>query len=222
MPLDSEHGSEPVIVAIDVDAQKTFTPLCPQELPVAGGDEIVVELNAQAALADLRVMTKDAHCLQAKWLVGSHAEMLRATGLPEADLTWVAHAIVGSEGFELLDGLPKSTDYDYCVWKGVDPELHPYGACFHDISETLSTGLLEWLTAKQVRIVIVGGLATDYCVKHTVLQLLKGGSWQVWVNRAACRSIAPETEAAAWAAMENAGAKLFDNAGKIKEFILNQ
>ena len=47
-----------MIVSIDVDAQKTFTPLCPKELPVAEGHLIADELNAQAALADLRVMTK--------------------------------------------------------------------------------------------------------------------------------------------------------------------
>ena len=64
-----------MIVSIDVDAQKTFTPLCPQELPVAGGDEIVAELNAQAALADLRVMTNDAHGPAAKWLVDNPVDM---------------------------------------------------------------------------------------------------------------------------------------------------
>ncbi len=58
-----------MIVSIDVDAQKTFSPLCPQELPVAEGDTIVAELNAQAALADLRVMSKDAHSPSAKWIV---------------------------------------------------------------------------------------------------------------------------------------------------------
>lgn len=58
-----------MIVSIDVDAQKTFTPLCPKELPVNEGHLIVEELNAQAALADLRVMTKDAHHMAAKWLV---------------------------------------------------------------------------------------------------------------------------------------------------------
>ena len=50
--------------------KKTFTPLCPKELPVAEGHLIVDELNAQAALADLRVMTKDAHHTAAKWPCG--------------------------------------------------------------------------------------------------------------------------------------------------------
>ncbi len=66
---------------------------------------IVEELNAQAALADLRVMTKDAHHMVAKWLVDNPVDMLKPTGLPDADLTWVAHAMVGTRGYELLDGL---------------------------------------------------------------------------------------------------------------------
>ena len=211
-----------MIVSIDVDAQKTFSPLCPQELPVAGGDMIVAELNAQAALADLRVMSKDAHSPSAKWIVDKAVDMLQPTGLPNADLTWVPHAIVGTPGFELLDRLPAATGYDYCVWKGVDPEFHPYGACFHDIDEKLSTGLLEWLHSKQAQTVIVGGLATDYCVKTTVLQLLKGGAWQVIVNAAACRGIAPDTTEAAWNEMMAHGAIVLENAAKISEYIKNQ
>ena len=211
-----------MIVSIDVDAQKTFTPLCPQELPVFGGDEIADELNAQAALADLRVRTKDAHSPAAKWLVDNPNNMLKPTGLPNADITWVAHAIVGSKGFDLLDGLPDCTDYDYCVWKGVDPQLHPYGACFHDIEEKLSTGLLEWLHSKDVTTIIVGGLATDYCVNITVLQLLKNGAWQVLVNEAACRGIAADTVAAAWHEMRQQGAVVLADAAAIQRYLVNQ
>lgn len=204
------------IVAIDVDAQKTFTPLCPDELPVAEGDTIVNELNQQASLAHYRVMSKDAHCSSALWLCESHAQMMQPTGLPEADLTWVSHAITGSYGFELLDGLPPVTEYDFCVWKGIEPSLHPYGACYHDISENISTGLIEWLTCKKADILIIGGLATDYCVKKTVLQLLKSSQWQVWVNRAACRGISPQTCKQAWIEMQSAGATLFENTQEIE------
>ena len=30
------------IAAFDIDAQQTFTPLCPDELPVDGGDMILI------------------------------------------------------------------------------------------------------------------------------------------------------------------------------------
>ncbi|MGL5290220.1 MAG: nicotinamidase, partial [Aeromonas sp.] len=55
------------IASLDIDAQKGFTPLCPNELPVAGGSEIVAALNAQATLATLRVGSKDAHPANADW-----------------------------------------------------------------------------------------------------------------------------------------------------------
>lgn len=208
-----------MIAAIDVDAQKTFTPLCPNELPVAGGDEIVSELNAQAQYADLRVMTKDAHTLEAKWLCADHSQMGQPTGLPDADQTWVAHAIVGTYGFELLDGLPAESEYDFCVWKGTSPELHPYGACFHDLKEQRSTGLIEWLHSQQVDTVIVGGLATDYCVKTTVLQLLQHSGIKVLVNRAACRGIAADTCEQAWAQMAQQGAVILDDAAAVGEYL---
>lgn len=38
--------------SFDVDAQKGFTPLCPDELPVAGGEALAEALNRQAALPD--------------------------------------------------------------------------------------------------------------------------------------------------------------------------
>ena len=39
------------IASFDVDAQKGFTPLCPNELPVPEGDAIVPALNQLAARA---------------------------------------------------------------------------------------------------------------------------------------------------------------------------
>lgn len=208
-----------MIVSLDIDAQKTFTPLCPAELPVHEGHRIAAELNAQARLAQLRAMSKDAHSPAARWICASHAEQLRPTGLPNAREAWVAHAIVGTQGFELLDELPPVTAYDFCVWKGVEPDMHPYGACYHDLAEKLSTGLIEWLRDKGATVLLVGGLATDYCVKTTVLQLLRGGDWQVLVNRAACRGIAADTVAAAWREMQVAGAVVLDDAAAMAAYL---
>ena len=208
-----------MIVSLDIDAQKTFTPLCPDELPVSYGDTIVAELNAQAALANFRVMTKDAHSPSAKWICHDKDAQIQPTHLPNAPETWLPHAIIGSKGFELLDKLPAITEYDFCVWKGIEPDMHPYGACFHDIAEKMSTGLIEWLRIKRAKTLIVGGLATDYCVKETVLQLLRGGAWTVIVNRAACRGIAHDTIAQAWKEMERMGAILLNDATAIKTYL---
>ena len=100
--------------------------------------------------------------------------------------------------------------------------MHPYGACYHDLAEKLSTGLIEWLRDKGATVLLVGGLATDYCVKTTVLQLLRGGDWQVLVNRAACRGIAADTVAAAWREMQAAGAVVLDDAAAMAAYLLER
>ncbi|WP_325891135.1 nicotinamidase [Grimontia sp. NTOU-MAR1] len=194
-----------MIASIDVDPQKTFTPICPGELPVDGGDKIAPALNEQAKKASFRVLTKDAHPVNAVWVVDSHNKMLAPLEHANADLTWVSHAVPGTEGFEIIPGLPDVTEYDHVIWKGVEPDLHPYGACFHDIQEKLSTGLIEWLKAKEVTTVLVGGLATDYCVKTTAMQLKMYGDFDVWVNLEACRGITEETTETGCAQMRDAG-----------------
>ena len=155
------------IAAFDIDAQNTFTPVCPDELPVAEGDQIVEELNAQAALASLRIGSRDAHSPQAVWIAGNgHPVLSPVSGYPDVDVYWPAHAIVGTKGFEFITGLdPKN--YDFQVYKGIEIDKHPYGACYHDLANTLSTGAIEYLREHGITTVICGGLATDYCVKNT-------------------------------------------------------
>lgn len=203
------------IAAIDVDVQNTFTPVCPDELPVPQGHLIAAALNEQASLAHFRIMTKDAHTPLAPWVVRSHSEMFQPAGLPEADITWVAHAVPGSKGFELIDGLPAVSDYDFLVYKGIEPTFHPYGACYHDLSEKLSTGLIEWLHQHQVTTVILGGLALDYCVKTTALQL-KNVGFNVVVNLSATKGIADETVQQALQQMQRAGISLAANIEELK------
>ena len=206
------------IASLDIDAQKGFTPLCPNELPVAGGADIVAALNAQAALASLRIGSKDAHPANAAWVVTTPAAMLQPLDLPNADLTWPTHCVPGTPGFELLDGLPAPIDYDFFVWKGVEPDLHPYGACYHDLAERRSTGLIEFLQARSVDTVLVGGLATDYCVKTSVLQLRRAG-FRVIVHLDACRGIAPETIDQARTRMIEAGAELAQTLADIQRLL---
>lgn len=193
------------VASFDVDAQRTFTPLCPDELPVPGGDEIAEELNRQASLAGWRIGSKDAHSPNAAW-VTDDPERIGHPGAPAAHARefWPVHAVPGTEGFELLPDLPHPVDYDYFVWKGVEPDMHPYGACYHDLDEQRSTGVLEWLTERGVSHVLVGGLATDFCVKATALQLKEAG-FETILNLAACRGISREGTEKALAEMHAAG-----------------
>jgi len=203
LPIDA-------IASFDVDAQRTFTPLCPDELPVPGGDEIGAELNRQARRARFRLGSKDAHSPQAVW-VTEDPERVGKGGVPGDNVEehWPVHAVPGTEGFELVPGLPRPADYDFFVWKGVELDMHPYGACYHDIAERISTGVIEWLRAHSITHVLVGGLATDFCVKATALQLRRAG-FETLLNLAACRGIAPDSTEAALAEMRRAGVVTFD------------
>lgn len=179
------------IATFDVDAQNGFSPVCPEELPVPEAEEIVPELEFMATLADFRIASKDAHPANAVWVVDKSEDMLQPLDFPNADLTWVRHCEPGTKGFELLQGLPHPTEYDYFVWKGMEADLHPYGACYHDIKEELSTGVIEFLKQNDVGTVIVGGLAFDFCVKTTVIQLERAG-FQVIVYLGATRALTSE------------------------------
>ncbi|MBV4533747.1 nicotinamidase [Pseudomonas sp. SWRI107] len=192
------------IASFDVDAQNGFTSNAPQELPVPGGELIVPALNAMARRADLRLGSKDAHPANAAWTVAEHGQMLQPLTLANADLTWVSHCVPGTAGFELLPGLPAPIDYDYFVWKGVEPDLHPYGACYHDLAERRSTGAIEYLKVQQVQAIIVGGLALDYCVRTTALQLRRAG-FEVLLYLPACRALSADGANAACSEMQAAG-----------------
>ena len=196
-----------LVASFDVDPQNTFTMLCPDELPVAGGDEIVGELNEQAEFAALRVASRDAHTLAALWLpTPDQPQFSPITGYPNLDVRWRAHAIVGTKGFEFIAGLDPAR-YAFQVYKGIQPDMHPYGACYHDLAGKLSTGVIEYLKQRDITTVIVGGLATDYCVKNTVLQLIDA-EFSVILNLGACRGIAPDTTEAALAEMKTKGAQI--------------
>lgn len=190
--------------SFDVDVQKGFTPLCPEELPVVGGETLAAALNRQAGLARLRIGSKDAHPVNAVWQAAAGAPQFSPVAGKSVDIRWNLHCVPGTRGHELIDGLPHPADYEFFVQKGIEPDMHPYGACYHDLAERQSTGVIEFLLCNSIETVLVGGLATDYCVKTTALQLRRGGL-EVIVNLAACRGISPDTVQAALVEMAAAG-----------------
>jgi len=204
------------IACFDTDAENCFTPICPDELPVPGGTEIVKELNDQAELGDFRIASKDGHPENAIWRATRKDPQFSPVEGEHVDMRWNMHGVPGTKGFELIDGLPHISKYQFIIYKGVEKDMHPYGACYHDPAEKISTGVIEFLKYKGVKVVIVGGLATDYCVKLTVLQLLRAG-FIVILNLGACRGIAEDTTKAAIEEMRNSGAIIVENTAEIIE-----
>ena len=143
-------------------------------------------------MADVLIGSSDAHSEHALFRVETTEEQFQPLDYENTDCTFKMHCQPGTKGFELLDGLPAPTEYDYFVWKGVSPDLHPYGACYHDLKETLSTGVIEYLQCANVTDVVVGGLATDFCVATTAKQLAKTGKFKVVLNLEGSRGISAE------------------------------
>ncbi|WP_413699541.1 isochorismatase family protein [Psychromonas sp. KJ10-10] len=200
-----------ITASFDVDPQCGFTFLCPDELPIYQGDEIADELNAQAQFASYRLVSKDSHPADALWITNKAEEIMTPVEgyHPDLDIKWPAHCIVGTKGNQLIPGLPEEKNYDLLIEKGVEAHKHPYGACYHDLANNESTGVIEWLKQRNIEVVIVGGLATDFCVKTTVLQLREAG-FKVIVNLVACRGVDSETSKLACDEMRDAGVELIN------------
>ncbi|EEX92046.1 nicotinamidase [Vibrio orientalis CIP 102891 = ATCC 33934] len=177
--------------AVDVDPQKGFSELCPNELPVQGALEIVEELKCNHSKASIKIVSRDMHPPGAAWEAETPEQMLEPVGMPEVDIKWNPHCVVGTTGVELLPGLPAIREYDFQINKGIDPDAHPYGAFYHDQADTLSTGGIEFLISHQISHVIVGGLALDFCVKKSVEQLVDAG-FSVILNLASTRAVFPD------------------------------
>jgi nicotinamidase/pyrazinamidase len=176
---------------IVVDAQYDFMP--GGSLAVPNGDEIVAYINSIVDNYALVLFTKDYH-------PKDHCSFLGFGG------QWPEHCVVETEGAKIHSGIRVSVEtYAPLIYKGVHRDFDSYsGFCSGGDFETK---LREILEDEGITSVDVCGLATDYCVKATVLDALKFGLGAT-VLIGGCRGITQETSDAAIKAMVNAGAKV--------------
>ncbi|MES4612928.1 MAG: bifunctional nicotinamidase/pyrazinamidase [Ewingella sp.] len=126
-------------------------------------------------------------------------------GLPQ--VWWPVHCVQGQRGAEFHPQLD-SQQFDHVVRKGQNVAIDSYSA-FFDNAHRAATGLHQWLQEKQVQRLIVMGLATDYCVKFTVLDALELG-YKVELLVEGCRGVNlnPQDSQQAIDEMQQAGAEL--------------
>ncbi len=141
-----------------VDFQNDFTP--GGALPVPEGDRIAGPLNRLLDGFDLVVATRDWHPPDHGSFEGVEVEPGRWRGT-EPPSIWPVHCVQGTPGAELHPALDRAK-VDVVVDKGQDPTSQGYSG-FQD------TRLGDLLRERGVERLYVGGLATDYCVKNTVL-----------------------------------------------------
>jgi nicotinamidase/pyrazinamidase len=147
-----------------VDFQNDFTP--GGALPVREGDLIAGPINALGDRFDLVIATRDWHPEDHGSFKGVEIdpETWRGTDPPRI---WPVHCVAGTEGAQLHPALDQ-TKVDVIVDKGQNPSTQGYSG-FQD------TELGNLLRERGVERLYVTGLATDYCVKNTVLDAVREG-----------------------------------------------
>ncbi len=178
-----------------VDVQNDFLP--GGSLPVPEGDRIVPLLNRYIDLfhrAGLPIYaTRDWHPEQTRHF--------KAYGG-----VWPPHCVQGTRGAEFHPdlNLPPET---IIVSKGMDPNEDSYSG-FQGRTPDGHT-FTEALKAREIEHLYVGGVATDYCVRHTVLDARREG-FQVTVLEDAIRGVdlVPGDSERALREMVEAGARI--------------
>lgn len=125
-----------------------------------------------------------------------------------AQTFWPDHCVQNSEG-AALHPLLKQQDIAAVFHKGENPAIDSYSA-FFDNGHRQKTQLDAWLRERGINELTVLGLATDYCVKFTVLDALNLG-YTVNVITDGCRgvNIQPQDSNLAFMEMSAAGATLY-------------
>jgi nicotinamidase/pyrazinamidase len=147
-----------------VDFQNDFTP--GGALPVPEGDRIAGPINRLLDSFDLVIATRDWHPPEHGSFSGVEVDSAEWRGADPSSI-WPEHCVQDTPGAQLHSSLEQAK-VDVVIDKGQDPNSQGYSA-FQE------TRLGELLRERGVDHLFVTGLATDYCVKQTVLDALRDG-----------------------------------------------
>lgn len=141
---------------IIIDVQNDF--LSGGSLPIPKGEEIIPILNIYISIFKRShgkvFATRD-------WHPANHLGFLEFGGI------WPPHCIHNTDGAKFHPNL-KLPPNVIIISKATKPDKEAY-------SGFEGTNLLAKLQKEQIKRVFIGGLATEYCVKNTILDALKFG-----------------------------------------------
>ena len=193
---------------IVVDLQNDFMP--GGTLPVPLGDEVVSIANRLMSKFDLVVASQDWHPAEHSSFASRHkgrqpGDVIEWNGLEQ--ILWPDHCVQETPGAAFHHDL-NTLGIDKVFQKGVDPAIDSYST-FYDNAHRRSTGLADYLHTHNVDEVYLLGLATDYCVKFSVMDAIRETLRAVVVEDG-CRGIdlKPGDVARAFGQMRDAGASI--------------
>jgi nicotinamidase/pyrazinamidase len=159
---------------LPVDLQQGFTTLCPAELPIPGGLEIVPNVNR---LLDLLWARIDA---SQDWHPPDHCSFHG-----QRHNLYPPHCVAGTPGADFIPGL--HTDRFHTIWrKGYQRDADAYAVTAQH------PGLPALLRQSGITSVVVCGLATNICCFYAARDLRRTGFRVVIVEDASAGIDVPE------------------------------
>lgn len=188
-----------------VDVQNDFCPGGALEVP--NGDEIIPVINKLSQEFDVVVQTQDWHPAGHSSFASSHdgKDPFETIEMPYGEqVLWPDHCVQGSHGAEFHPDLETNRS-QLIIRKGFRKEIDSYSA-FYENDDKTTTGLTGYLRQRNIDTLYAVGLATDFCVKWSVVDGLKEG-FDVYVVEEAVKGIDIEGSVdQAWSEMLDAGA----------------
>lgn len=195
---------------IIVDVQNDF---CPGgALAVPNGDQVMQPINSLIPHFHCIVQTQDWHPNDHLSFASnhSHKDPFDTIEMEYGEqVLWPDHCVQGTNGAEFHPDL-NTIPSQLIIRKGFRKKIDSYSAFFENDQETV-TGLHGYLQERDVKQLVVTGLATDFCVKWTVLDALKL-EYQVTLVEDAVRGIDMDGSVEkAIKEMKQAGASMSDS-----------
>jgi nicotinamidase/pyrazinamidase len=192
---------------IVIDVQRDF---CPGgALAVAGGDEIVPQINGLMAAFGTVVLTQDWHPADHASFAANQPGQAPFSLIEMAygpQVLWPTHCVQGTPGAGFHPGLATGPA-QMVIRKGFRSAIDSYSAFFEN-DHTTPTGLEGYLRSRGIARLTLVGLATDFCVAYSAADAARLG-FGVTVIESACRAIDLDGSlAAAKKAMAAAGVRV--------------
>ena len=175
------------IALIIVDLQNDF---CKGgSLAVPFGEALVPLANQLMPYFAHVVATQDWHPADHASFAANHpkariGDMIMLDGVLQ--MLWPTHCVQKSRGAQFYPGFDVAR-VDQIIQKGTNPAIDSYSA-FFDNAHKQTTGLHDYLQALGITQLYIMGIATDYCVKFSVLDALALG-YTTYVIEDACRGV---------------------------------
>ena len=155
-----------------IDIQNDF---CPGgALAVPGGDEIIPAVNRLIHSFDIVIQTQDWHPENHSSFASSH-DKRNPYDVIQMDygdqVLWPVHCVQGSKGAEFHPDLVTDKS-EVIIRKGFRKHIDSYST-FYENDQSTPTGLSGYLREREISELFTVGLATDFCVKWSILDGMK-------------------------------------------------